>query len=1292
MDPTPAIIGSRYKVLQQLGRGGSAHVYHVREISSERELALKRLRHDLHATRIPELTKRLEYEFYALAQLRHPRVIEVYDYGVSDGLPYYTMELLDGGDLRASAPLPARRACELIYDIASSLALLHSRRFVHRDVTPSNIRCTRDGRAKLIDFGAMVPMGIGANAIGTPAYVAPEVRQRGVLDACTDLFSLGATLYFTLTGRVPFAALDLASMPAAWAVPPLPPSHHVPEIPAGLDALVLSLISIEPAHRPRSAFEVMQRLAALAGLHVNEAASVAQGYLSAPHVVGRDNILRTVRNHLQRALLGAGSALWIDGDPGVGRSRLLELCTLEAKTSGACVLGLDASDGGAAFAGAERLTQEALATLPELARDAPPPSDPEALIRWFLALCARQPIVIAIDDLQSLDQPSLAWLAGLAHAASRAKLLLLMSVDSAASHDGHAALGVLQRHSMRCSVQPLSRTESDAMFASVFGSVPNLALVGERIYALSAGNPRRSLALAQHLVDQGHIVYAAGAWSLPDDLPAEALAIDVDALFGARLSRLGTLARTLAELQALSLVSLRRADYRVLVPDADERALDDALTELIAHEVVRSDGVHYVLSQRGYAAALQAQVEPLALAQRHAALAQLAEQQQRHAYVVAYHHLHAGQQVPALALLAGASETPLTHLSELDHKSVRSMLERALQVSLELERPKRERFELMRQMTTLSLLGHADLYWRVGPVFRHQLQADANPATPADERVFRVDEALRLLALYVGTSIAIGARTTDIELLSGLLPLLEPFVASSPLLLAIRENVEATCDSVYRARLERACACWQRVFERLEAMTDDPRLAPIRAAVAYGLGQCTATLGLAAEATHWIERLDREPLQRVNAMRVRRILCLQHGDWAGAERAREQAELMSLQASSRQIFEGPLRIELHAHWLARDLAGVKQTAERIGRLVLEYPGWSPHHLLAQGYFEALRGDAPRALRLFDECISVSQPDPSGAERNHGAWLSASAASLSMLLDLGSVDEARARGESVLAQCGPLSISVAAQPVACELALAEARSGAAAQAIERLENVIADQRQRGVSGLQLGATYEARARVALALHDEAAAARYAALAAREYRHGPGSILTARYGQLLQEARRAGVRMPAQASEITEEVSDDPVSRDVARALGEAHGDARAALALQLLCERGRNEEGHLYLARGADSELAWVASSMGPPSEPVARFARGFWRQQLEEAEMSAVLTEASRSQEMYAPASWKDPQGECYEAVVLYDARALPRLVGLAVLRVGERREKPELHTRMLSALALQLAAERLAR
>src|SRR5262249_28731292 len=139
-----------------------------------------------------ELLSLFQGEFHALAQLAHPRVIEVYDYGVDEAGPYYTMELLDGGDLRGRSPMAWRDACALLSGVCSSLALIHSRRLVHRDVTPANVWCTRDQEAKLIDFGAMIPMGAPAAVVGTASFVAPEVVHQAPLDGRADLFSLGA--------------------------------------------------------------------------------------------------------------------------------------------------------------------------------------------------------------------------------------------------------------------------------------------------------------------------------------------------------------------------------------------------------------------------------------------------------------------------------------------------------------------------------------------------------------------------------------------------------------------------------------------------------------------------------------------------------------------------------------------------------------------------------------------------------------------------------------------------------------------------------------------------------------------------------------------------------------------------------------------------------------------------------------------------------------------------------------------------------------------------------------------
>src|SRR5688572_27371960 len=184
-----AKIEGRYEVLRKLGSGGMATIFHVRELLSGRDLALKQLEIRENGKSAREEAAAFEREFYVLAQLSHPSVVQAFDYGLGERGPYYTMELLDGGDVRERAPMPWQEVCTLAHDVCSALALVHSRRLVHRDISPRNIRCTSDGKAKLIDFGAAVPMGPASGAIvGTPQVVAPEVLQRANLDARTDLF------------------------------------------------------------------------------------------------------------------------------------------------------------------------------------------------------------------------------------------------------------------------------------------------------------------------------------------------------------------------------------------------------------------------------------------------------------------------------------------------------------------------------------------------------------------------------------------------------------------------------------------------------------------------------------------------------------------------------------------------------------------------------------------------------------------------------------------------------------------------------------------------------------------------------------------------------------------------------------------------------------------------------------------------------------------------------------------------------------------------------------------------
>jgi hypothetical protein len=151
--------------------------------------------------------------------------------------------------------------------------------------------------------------------------------------------------------------------------------------------------------------------------------------------------------------------------------------------------------------------------------------------------------------------------------------------------------------------------------------------------------------------------------------------------------------------------------------------------------------------------------------------------------------------------------------------------------------------------------------------------------------------------------------------------------------------------------------------------------------------------------------------------------------------------------------------------------------------------------------------------------------------------------------------------------------------------------------------------------------------------------------------------------------------------------DAHAEAVARSLANTRTAERARQALELLCKHGQATGGHLYLRSGPNAELALVETSLAPPpSEALTRFVSACWQQQLEDAEMSVVLTELPWQRDTYAPLSWRDPQGERFEALVLYNAQTLPAHVGLAVLRIGERGSNPEWSTALVSTIALQLS------
>jgi len=259
-----------YEVEAVVGRGGMGIVYRARHLRLNRLVALKMLLFGACAT--PLERARFQREAEAVARLKHPNIVQVYDVGDSGGRPYFTMEFVTNGSLAhklAGAPQAARQAAQLVVTLAGTVQAAHERGIVHRDLKPANILLAEDGTPKVTDFGLARQQGDGAGltqtgmAIGTPSYMAPE-QARGRPDAvgpALDIYALGAILYELLTGRPPFrAATPAETVQQVISQEPAPPSRLNDQVPRDLETICLKCLNKEPASRYGTAAELANDL------------------------------------------------------------------------------------------------------------------------------------------------------------------------------------------------------------------------------------------------------------------------------------------------------------------------------------------------------------------------------------------------------------------------------------------------------------------------------------------------------------------------------------------------------------------------------------------------------------------------------------------------------------------------------------------------------------------------------------------------------------------------------------------------------------------------------------------------------------------------------------------------------------------------------------------------------------------------------------------------------------------------------------------------------------------------
>jgi eukaryotic-like serine/threonine-protein kinase len=255
-----------YEIQSVLGQGGMGVVYKALQRRLQRLVAVKMLLAGPYAQ--PKELERFLREAKAIAGLRHPNIVQIYEVGDVDGRPYFTMEFVEGGSLAEKIqgiPQPARQAAALLATLADAIHAAHQNGIVHRDLKPGNILLTATGTPKVTDFGLARrlqsdgSLTLSGVPMGTPSYMAPEQARgkREAIGPATDVYALGAILYELLTGRPPFRAESAtATLHQVVADEPVPPARLNPQVPRDLATICLKCLSKEPPQRYTSAAEL----------------------------------------------------------------------------------------------------------------------------------------------------------------------------------------------------------------------------------------------------------------------------------------------------------------------------------------------------------------------------------------------------------------------------------------------------------------------------------------------------------------------------------------------------------------------------------------------------------------------------------------------------------------------------------------------------------------------------------------------------------------------------------------------------------------------------------------------------------------------------------------------------------------------------------------------------------------------------------------------------------------------------------------------------------------------------
>ncbi|MBN1487882.1 MAG: DUF2791 family P-loop domain-containing protein, partial [Anaerolineae bacterium] len=559
-----SLINHRYLIIQELGSGGMGTVYLVKDtLRNNQILALKTFYID---TLGEKSHAQFKSEFEVLAQLHHPNLVEVYDFGtISETQQYFfTMEYIPGETWQELASRQRTGASTDFYwlypitlQVCRALQYIHSRGIIHYDIKPANIRVTPEGRVKLMDFGLnkRVDMPDTTTSLprGTPAYVAPEVIRQELPDHRADLYALGVTLYEVTTGLLPYAGKmgALGSQEKTVIFPEIPGRSIPPE----LKETILKLMSKAPADRYQSAGEIIQSMTRYIKVeHITPAIASYQDYVQNSSFVGRETELTYLQKHLAQMIQGKGHLLLITGEAGIGKTRLMREIRLRAQVQRVLVCEALCPEHVQSpyqpwitvfkqvmaqyrttnpqilrqFAGAIiGLMPELIGALRAVPITGKIPQDKQLLINSateFL-LATNTPLLIILDNLHYADAETLTLLTNISTQIHKGRMLIVglyRDAEIGKTHTLHNLESRAPTHPA-CKLLQLGPLDNDAIravAASMLGIPLDKSAQGlpegllPRLVAQTGGNPLFIESLIYSLVEQRCLYYDGHLWRL----------------------------------------------------------------------------------------------------------------------------------------------------------------------------------------------------------------------------------------------------------------------------------------------------------------------------------------------------------------------------------------------------------------------------------------------------------------------------------------------------------------------------------------------------------------------------------------------------------------------------------------------------------------------------------------------------------------------------------------------------------------------------------------------------------